>query len=106
MTVKEAQEALRLAREKAKALRLEIDALRNFIVAHGGVLNHDTRRITRRNGQIYKRWVDGARFVDIAREFNLSTTTISGVCHRIDRVLEIKKGSFYKRYKNLAKYKK
>lgn len=104
MTVQEAKKDLELFRKKQRELRKQIDELRQFLRDAGE--DPDARKIdlVPRNKEVYKKWKDGQKFSEIAREYKLSPTTISGVCNRIERILETKKFHFQK-YKDLLPYK-
>lgn len=80
------------ARKKAKRVREEISVLRQSIIDAGA--NPDPWKVdnTNRNKSIFMRWKEGAKFTEIAKEYNLSSTTISNICNRVKRVLEQRKG--------------
>lgn len=96
---------LKTLRARQRKLRKEIDHLRT-IVRNAGE-DPDAREVdlTDRNKQFYIKWKSGTSFAEIAREFKKSTTTVSSVCHRIDKILEHKRFHFQK-YKDLLKYKR
>lgn len=103
-SIQEAKEKLERARTKQRNLRKKIDALRKGLADAGE--NPDAPKIDLipRNKKIYRAWKMGKSFIDVGKEFNLSTTRIASICHRIDVVLDKKVGDF-DRYKDLLKYK-
>jgi len=104
MNIKKEKEKLEIARKKQRDLRKEIDALRQNIREAGQDPDAPKIDLVPRNKEIYKKWKDGNKFVDIAKEYNLSTTTISSVCNRIEMTLE-RRGFHYQKYKDLLPYK-
>jgi len=105
MTLEEAKDRLDAARNLAGIIRKEVQALRAIVFELGGDPDAPKVDLTGRNSQFYIKWKCGMKFSEIARKFNLSTTTISSVCHRIDKSLESSKHPLYKRYKGLLRYK-
>jgi hypothetical protein len=95
---------LEATRRKAKKLREKINFLRQAVINLGG--NPETWKPNniKRNKSFYRRWKGGMQFAEIAREHDLSTTTISNVCNRIEKILATKRGN-YKAYKSLARHK-
>lgn len=104
MTLQQAKKDLELFRKKQRELRKEIDELRQVIRDAGEDPDAPKIDLVPRNKEFYKKWKDGQKFSEIAREYKLSTTTVSNVCNRIERILETKKFHF-KKYKDLLKYK-
>ncbi|MFT3932174.1 MAG: hypothetical protein QM726_01055 [Chitinophagaceae bacterium] len=92
------------ARSRLRSVQKDIDDLKKAIIEGGGKLDLPWPNVVPRNKEIYKRWKDGQKFSEIAKDYRLSITTISGVCNRIERTLEVK-GHHYKKYKSLLKYK-
>jgi DNA-binding CsgD family transcriptional regulator len=95
---------LKEARAKQREIRTEIDRLRQIIRDVGEDPDAPEVDLTARNKRFYIQWKDGQSFAEIAREYKLSTTTVSTVCHRIDKILEHRRFHFQK-YKDLLKYK-
>ena len=84
MKLKEAQHKLLLAREHQKKLRIEIDALKEIIIGYGVELDQRFIGLKERNNEIYKLYKKGMSFTSIAKKYNLSSTRIASIYHRID----------------------
>jgi Mor family transcriptional regulator len=82
---------LESARKKAKKIREEIKSLRQTILDAGGDPDTWKPNNADRNKELYRKWKSGMKFSEIAREHHLSATTISTICHRIEKMLERKK---------------
>ena len=84
MTIKKAIGRLKEARKEQAHLTKEIKILREFVLQRGG--NPDSRPDnTDRNAKIYKEWLTGKTFIEVAAKFGLSATRISVICNRIHR---------------------
>ncbi|MFN8290201.1 MAG: hypothetical protein U0U70_08095 [Chitinophagaceae bacterium] len=105
MNVRETKDKLASARNLQRIIRKEIDELRKALTDAG--INPDPPKLNLvpRNKKIYKYWKDGRTFIEVAKEFKLSTTRVSSICKRIEVVLEKKSGSSFRQYKDLLKYK-
>lgn len=103
MNIRETKDKLASARNLQRVIRKEIDELRTALIDAG--INPDPPKVNLipRNKKIYKCWKDGRTFVEVAKEFKLSTTRVSSICRRIEIVLEKKSGSSFKQYKDLLK---
>lgn len=105
MTLELAQRKLKVARTRAKKLREHIYQLRQIIMDHGVDPDHQHHQIIPRNKEFYRKWKDGLKYADIAREFGVSDTLVGTTCRRITATLKRKSGRFYDDYKELARYK-
>ena len=88
MTIKQAKERLTTYRRKQNKLRKHIDALRGFLRENGVDPDAPTVDLTKRNEEIYRRYLDGLNYVEIGKEFNLSATRITSICKRIEFLKE------------------
>ena len=97
------QRKLDNAREKQRVLRTKIDRYRKQLIDAG--INPDKPKIdlVPRNKNIFKAWKRGFSFVQIAAEANLSTTRISSICKRIERILL--RSPIPKEYRDLVRYR-
>ena len=84
MKLEEAQRKLSLAREHQKKLRVEIDTLKEIIIGFGVEPDQRFIGLKERNKEIYKLHKKGMKFTTIAKKYNLSSTRIASICHRID----------------------
>lgn len=106
MTLSEAERKLKAARQKAKTIQQEINQLKELILDLGGDLYPKQTFILQRNKVIYKRWADGATARELATEYKLSTTRITGICNRIQAILVKGDLERFPEYKDLLPYKK
>lgn len=104
MKLEAIKKKLKEARTRQREIRKEIDRLREIIRDAGGDPDAPEVDLTARNKRFYIQWKDGQTFAQIAKEYKLSITTVSNVCHRIDAILEHRRFHFQK-YKDLLKYK-
>jgi DNA invertase Pin-like site-specific DNA recombinase len=93
---------LNSARKKAKKLREEMQVLRKAIIGAGGNPDPWTEKNIERNKAIYIKRQSGMSLAAIAREFNISSATVSTTCNRIEWLVLNKRGH-YKHYKNIVR---
>lgn len=104
MKLETAKRKLLVAREQYAELRKEIDRLSDIIRNAGEDPPKLVSDLVERNKKIYVEWKRGKSFAALARELNLSSTTIASVCHRIEAILE-NRGRRFKIYKEMLKFK-
>jgi DNA-binding CsgD family transcriptional regulator len=104
ITLQEARIKLEQARKKQRQLGFKINYLRQFIIDKGGNPDAPKVDLVPRNRSIYIEWKKGKSFTEIAQQHNLSTTRITFICHRIEKILELKKIQFND-YKELLPYR-
>lgn len=96
MTIIEAKDKLKVLRTKARSIREEISQLRSFLISKGIEPDRNVDH-TKRNIKIFKDYKSGQKFTEIAKTFNLTPTTISGICKRVNYIIERKRDR-YKKY--------
>ena len=84
MKLEDAQHKLLLAREHQKKLMVEIDTLKEIIIGYGVEADQRFTGLKKRNNEIYKLYKKEMPFITIAKKYNLSSTRIATICHRID----------------------
>lgn len=106
MTLSEAQEALRLARDKARKANGDVARLKLLVESLGGSAGPSHPATLERNKEIYKRWSDGESFSALAAQYKISDTRVRDICQRIDWALQIQSGKKFALYKDLLPHKK
>lgn len=103
MTTQQAMEKLELARKKQRKIRKEIDNIREHLINQGHDPDLPKVDLVPRNKMIFKQWKKGKTFTQISHDYNLSTTRISSICHRIEIILQ--KEKLPDQYSDLVRYK-
>lgn len=86
-TLEKALDELFEAKKKFKPLKKRTAKLNHMVEQAGGFPDKNAR--IARNKAIYKKWKDGQKFSQIAKEYNLTSSAVSDICYSIDSALDI-----------------
>lgn len=102
MEFEEAVKEFDAVHKEYKVLRARMLYL-NKIIGESGGHPKEQQRISR-NKQFFQLWKSGLKYTHIAREYDVSQSTVRSVCKMINRSLNNPEHIHYKDYKDLKQF--